>query len=219
MLLHRNLFNIFLKSGSVSCMARQCNSTCAHPVQTIACCPLCTDCQFEGIVRQQGLTFISEVDACQQCVCQVKYSIEWLASDCVGCWLANSMWALSPASALWAEMFVIMNVLGICTSLLMHSQECMYVSVLRQVQCSARPSSVQKLTAWNLFTQSINAVLPVQVSKMELWWILLSDFSVVSLISLNRWGEMLKKTYIFNLKYAKVHFPVFLFEFLRDKSN
>ncbi|KAL8583263.1 hypothetical protein ACOMHN_043098 [Nucella lapillus] len=58
------------QSGSVNCVEPECNTACSHPIQVSGCCPLCTDCLYEGLVRAQAQSFVSQVDPCQQCVCQ-----------------------------------------------------------------------------------------------------------------------------------------------------
>ncbi|XP_070188785.1 uncharacterized protein [Littorina saxatilis] len=58
------------RSGSVTCSRKQCDGVCSHPIQVTGCCPLCTDCLYEGVVRPQGVSFVSEVDPCEDCLCQ-----------------------------------------------------------------------------------------------------------------------------------------------------
>ncbi|KAK3790015.1 hypothetical protein RRG08_016329 [Elysia crispata] len=53
--------------GRVTCERRQCEATCTHPRQDL-CCPKCDQCQFEGVLYDNGASF--QPDDCRSCSCK-----------------------------------------------------------------------------------------------------------------------------------------------------
>ncbi|KAL3884246.1 hypothetical protein ACJMK2_030464 [Sinanodonta woodiana] len=56
--------------GSVQCFKKGCTHKCSHPAEDDGCCSVCLDCFYEGKRHQNGSTFNSDVDLCQQCTCR-----------------------------------------------------------------------------------------------------------------------------------------------------
>ncbi|XP_076848974.1 kielin/chordin-like protein isoform X2 [Brachyhypopomus gauderio] len=53
----------------VSCQKRLCAKECTHPLQSVACCPVCDACLYEGVPYTHAQRFTSQLDPCQRCVC------------------------------------------------------------------------------------------------------------------------------------------------------
>ncbi|XP_074662900.1 kielin/chordin-like protein [Tubulanus polymorphus] len=72
------------KDGNLACEYEDCPSMCSDPVpKNSTCCPDCSKCLYNGIIRSNGETFRSKNDSCYSCICQ-DGSVTCTEETCVG---------------------------------------------------------------------------------------------------------------------------------------